>query len=531
MSDTERPPMSEYLAQAIVVKQDGRVLGYFVEPLVQQGMPAPVAEQMVLNRAQRILQQSHAVARNTFISLESLARTVAPQPGRKLVFFISDGFLLNSNDRDIYERLSNITNVAARNGVVIYTIDGRGLATDSTFDATTAGHFDPTGIIASANAGEMTATQETLRTLAADTGGRALLNTNAPEASITKTLKETSTYYIIAWRPEGDEQKSDKLRRIELKIKGRPELTVQVKRGFLPPAKEPTAKAVPTVEVKSTKPKTPVEEMRAAIVSFYPNAGIPTALALDYMDAPKDGPLLTISMQVPAGALSFDTIEGKAKAEVDVGGYVYNDKGQTGASFSDHLTANADSLEVAQQPGRSVFYTYHIKLAPGLYQVRVAARDARSGHIGTATRWVEIPDLKLKKLAMSSLLVGEIPAAGAVQPENKNDAIPEAQLNVSRRFARTSRLRFVTLVYNAARGPSGVPDVAIQIQIMRDDQPVMTTTQRKIATEGLTDLEHLPYAADIPLDGMRPGHYLLQVTVIDRNAKTSASQQVGFDVE
>jgi hypothetical protein len=308
---------------------------------------------------------------------------------------------------------------------------------------------------------------------------------------------------------------------------------VQVKRGFLPPAKEPEAKAVPTVEAKSTKPKTPVEEMRAAIGSFYPNTGIPTALALDYMDAPQGGALLTISMQVPAGALSFDTSDGKAKAEVDVGGFVYNDKGQTGASFNEHLTANADSLEVAQQPGRSVFYTSRVKLAPGLYQVRVVARDAKNGRIGTATRWVEIPDLKLKKLAMSSLLVGEIPAGGAAQPENKNDAIPEAQLNVSRRFARTSRLRFVTFVYNAARGPSGTgaPDVAIQIQIMRDDQPVMTTTQRKVATEGLTDLEHLPYAADIPLDGMRPGHYLLQVTVIDRNAKTSASQQVGFDVE
>jgi VWFA-related protein len=533
MTDGDRPPMSEYLAQAIVVKHDGRVMSYFMEPLVQQGMPATVAEQMVGNRAQRILQQSHAVARNTFISLESLARTVAPQAGRKLVFFISDGFLLNSNDRDIYERLSSITNVAARNGVVIYTIDGRGLATDSTFDATTEGHFDPTGRIASANAGELTATQETLRQLAADTGGRALLNTNAPEASITRTLKETATYYIIAWRPDSAEQKSEKLRRIEVKIKGRPELTVQVKRGFLAPAKETPAKALPTVEARSAKPKTPVEELRAAIGSFYPNGGIPTALALDYLDSPQGGPLLTISMQVPASVLAFDTSAGKARAELDVGGYVYNDKGQTGASFEDHLSANADSLEVAQQPGRSVFYTYHVKLAPGLYQVRVAARDTKSGRIGSASRWVEIPDLKSHKLTLSSLLVGELTATGTAPPENKSDAIPEAQLNVSRRFARTSRLRFLTFIYNAARGASGTsaPDVAIQIQIMRDDQPVMTTTLRKVATEGLSDLARLPYAADIPLDEMRAGRYLLQVTVIDRSAKTSASQQVSFEVE
>ena len=70
----------------------------------------------------------------------------------------------------------------------------------------------------------------------------------------------------------------------------------------------------------------------------------------------------------------------------------------------------------------------------------------------------------------------------------------------------------------------------MQIQVIRDDQPVMTTALKKIGTEGIADLSRLPYAAEIPLDGLIPGRYVLKVTVIDRVSKHSVSQQTHFDV-
>jgi VWFA-related protein len=533
ISDTDRPEMTEYLAQAIIVRQDGGVLSFYMAPLIEQGMPAPMAEQLVKNRAQRILQQSNVFVRNTFLSLGSLARTIAPLPGRKLVFFISDGFLLNTNESEHNEKLSDITTVAARNGVVMYTMDARGLSTSSAFDATTSGVFDPSGRIMSAMLGENAAQQETLRVLAANTGGRALLNTNALDTAITKTLKETATYYLIAWRPESAEQKNEKLRRIEVKIKGRPELNVQARRGYLNSTKEETAKAAPAAATKSSQVKTPAQHLRTAIGSFYSSSAIPTSLALNYLDTPEAGALLTVSMQIPAGALKFEPSAGKFGAEVDIEGYVYNDQGKVGFSFNKNLKVTADTLESIRGQERDVYYTDQVRLAPGLYQARVAARDAKTGRIGVATQWVEIPDLKSRRLTMSSLLIGETKANAAPPKETPASAIPEAQLSVARRFARTSRLRFLTFVYNAARGASGAeaPDVAIQIQVMRDDQPILTTALRKITTEGVADIARLPYAAEIPLDSMLAGRYVLQVTAIDRVAKTSASQRVDFEIE
>src|SRR5688500_19560535 len=47
--------------------------------------------------------------------------------------------------------------------------------------------------------------------------------------------------------------------------------------------------------------------------------------------------------------------------------------------------------------------TCALPICPGLYQVRVAARDALSGRVGTAKSWIQIPDLSAKKLTLSSL--------------------------------------------------------------------------------------------------------------------------------
>ena len=90
----------------------------------------------------------------------------------------------------------------------------------------------------------------------------------------------------------------------------------------------------------------------------------------------------------------------------------------------------------------------------------------------------------------------------------------------------------MTFIYNAARGPDkGLPDVALQLQFLRDDQPVLTTALRKVEQGDAADLTRLAYAAEISLDSMLPGRYILLVTVIDRIAKTSASQRADFEID
>jgi len=104
-------------------------------------------------------------------------------------------------------------------------------------------------------------------------------------------------------------------------------------------------------------------------------------------------------------------------------------------------------------------------------------------------------------------------------------------LSASHRFKRDSTLRFLVFVYNMTSAPADQkPDVAVQVQVLRDDQPVITTAVRKINTEGVADMTRLPYAAEIPMSDIGPGRYVLQVSVIDRVAKQSTVRKTHFEV-
>ena len=242
---------------------------------------------------------------------------------------------------------------------------------------------------------------------------------------------------------------------------------------------------------------------------------------------------MTASMQVDGDALVFgEGADKKQISTVDLAGFVIDQQGKVMKSFKDHVELSASATRAASSRTPDFIYHYRTSLQPGLYQVRMAARDARSGRTGSAMQWIEIPDLKSQKLLMSSLLIGE--RADTPLPANLNPAaIPTATMSVSHRLPRNSYLRFITYIYNASRGTNGTaePDVALQVQVLRDDQPVITTTLRKVQTAGITDMARLPYIAEIPLSGMLAGRYVLQVSVIDRLAKNSATQRTEFEIE
>jgi hypothetical protein len=169
-----------------------------------------------------------------------------------------------------------------------------------------------------------------------------------------------------------------------------------------------------------------------------------------------------------------------------------------------------------------------------LYHIRVGARDAKSGRIGSAHGWIEIPNLKATQLGLSSVLIGVRPSSAAnTTSETSQTLTSSLELSISHRFQRNSNLRFVIFVYNAtvAPAPDSKADIALQLQMIRDDQPVVTTPLKKIPTDNVGDISRILYGAEIPLAGLPAGRYLMQVTIIDRISKQSASQQTRFEIE
>jgi hypothetical protein len=139
--DMERPPMSEYIAMKIR-EGDEQVMTYYIQEVQKQScfraantmicsVTPQAAKQMVRNRAQQIVVESAPATDNTLRLLEGLMRSAAQLPGRKLVFVISDGFYLNDRKTGAIDRIKKVTDAAGRAGVVIYTLDARGIVGDS----------------------------------------------------------------------------------------------------------------------------------------------------------------------------------------------------------------------------------------------------------------------------------------------------------------------------------------------------------------------------------------------------------------
>jgi hypothetical protein len=176
-----------------------------------------------------------------------------------------------------------------------------------------------------------------------------------------------------------------------------------------------------------------------------------------------------------------------------------------------------------------VTYSHQFQLKPGLYQVRVAARDTTTGRAGSAMEWIEIPDLSSGPFTMSSLILGEI-APGTSQNETDAASIPPMEVNANHHFRRAPRLRLLAYLYNVSRS-AAPPDVALRIQVFRDDRPVIASPLSPLRTEGIADLSRIPYFAELNMEGMPSGGYVLQVMAIDRATNSTTSQQASFDIE
>jgi len=181
------------------------------------------------NRLRQINDQARMTAEATLAVLEGLVISSQALPGRKVVFFLSDGFSINQRKADQDEQFKRIARGAASAGMVIYTMDARGtfLNFGSSVDASTNDYVDMTARAAGVAQGEVAATREPLRILADETGGRAIFNSNAIDDGIAKAVEETSKYYLLAWRAEAGATEASMKKSLRVTIRERPDLTVR----------------------------------------------------------------------------------------------------------------------------------------------------------------------------------------------------------------------------------------------------------------------------------------------------------------
>ena len=405
-SDMQQPPMSEYIAMKIR-EGDEQAMTFYIQEIQKQAcsragnetictISPQAAKQQVRMRAQQMVVESAPATDDTLRLLEGLMRTAAQIPGRKLVFVISDGFYLTDVKTGAIDRIKKVTDAAGRAGVVIYTLDARGIVGDS-IDVTNNKPMSPDGRLSGATIGEISASQDGLNALAKDTGGAAFRNTNLPMSKwVEKVMDETSNYYLLAWKPDTEEQKRGKFKQIEISIVDRPDLKVRVRSSYFKSAALPLL----STKKKSSKDtaKAREDDMRWVIDAPVSQREIPTEVDLRFVQMPGFGTRVIATISIDESALTFDVIDGKPSADVDIGGICYDDKGKPIDSFVGRLrvfpkSANPSGTAGNTKQKKRSIYRFTTLVPGGLYQVRVGIRDLKSTRLGSAMDWITVPKI------------------------------------------------------------------------------------------------------------------------------------------
>jgi len=476
-------------------------------------------------------------------------------PGRKSILLISDGFRIYSRDDPSrnYRALSALRHLideANRATVVIYTMNAIGLQTVGLTAADSTARMDSAQLEQQLSNRRTAAfeSQEGLDYLARETGGIAIRNNNDLSGGIRRVIEDQKSYYLIGYRPEESTFDAKTGRRtfhkLSLKVSRPGKFSVRMRNGFFGVAdNEDNAIAA-----------TPNQRMINALISPFGAAGVRLRLTTLFANDAKAGSYMRSLLHVNADDLTFTDLPGGShKVEFDVVALTFGDNGniidEAGRAYS--MRINGNDYQRIRRNGFVYLLTVPIKKA-GAYQLRAALRDHGSEHIGSASQFIEVPDIKKNRLVVSGILVTAIDPAAAKQrsaeagaadanksPGNQNTQASEvASVRISaatRQFKPGQILQYSFVIYNARLvKATAQPQLTMQVRLIRDGQPIFTGKETSFNNTSQSDLKRITHGGGLELGrDLAPGEYVLQVTVIDPLADEKhrvATQWIDFEV-
>ena len=371
--------ISEADANLVANHSDQGLFNYLVAATMREyQMQDPInAITLVKNRVQQVDQQGKLAELATLSALENLIGSTEPLPGRKVVFFVSDGFIADIKRSNGAELMKRIAKRSASAGAVIYSLDTRAPFLGSGADVSRNEYPDFGSGTAWRTVVENKAPQEPLETLADLTGGRSYLNANTLRAGVSDALTENSAYYLLGWRPDREQQPGRST--IQVSVIGRPDLKVRTRRNYFD---FPKAQPNNTEAAAATSAE---DQLKLTLGSLYARRDVPTTVSAA-VGTTSQHMGLELSMTIDATMLTLESLEGKDSAIVDVLGAAIDDRGVC-STFRQKLDIPREVLT----HDRFIKWKQFLPLPAGLYQVRVAVRDRRSARLGSAMTWIEIP--------------------------------------------------------------------------------------------------------------------------------------------
>lgn len=514
-------PIRPSLKEQISVMKDG----------VKDLRPEAEAERD-LERANDESRSSNFVS-GTLGAVNFIIRGMQELPGRKSIVLMSDGIPLIGRDERglpkssavVAERMRRLVEAANRASVVIYTIDGRGLEVPG---PQAMDEYSEAGYDAALRSRELkfSDSQDGLRYLAAETGGMAFINQNDINHGLGKVMDDQS-YYLVAYEPDEltfDPNKS-RYNQIEIKV-NRPDVRVRYRSGFF---------GITDEQIAKTKPAGATATINALASPFAVN-DIPIALHTLFSADNNNKGWLKSYLHIDAKQLKFSPAAGNThKASFEIIAFSYGDNGVPSDQITKEYSLTIPDFAYARSLEKGIVYQFAFPVKKGgSYQYRVAIRDIATNKVGSASQFVEVPNIKKDRILLSGVALEAITrsdwqkfTSGTITSEDLAGRTDPQTDTALRRFKQGEVMRFAVDIYNASAARSGL---SAKMQIYKDGNLHFDGKANPIKTDN--SQRSAEYTGGMILGkDMLPGDYILRVEVTDPAKGAAAAYQfVPFEI-
>jgi hypothetical protein len=372
--------------------------------------------------------------------------------------------------------------------------------------------------------------RDSMSAVAEGTGGFLVHGTNDLSQGLGVILRDSDSGYLLAYTPSHTER-DGRYRQIQIEVAGHPEYTVRARKGyFAPDAGRADAKAAAS-RPGSGSPRD--EDLRAALASLVPLSGVPLQMSADFVDQPPAGSQVVVRARIDLNRVSFTTSGDRQRAEVEIVGVVYDELGKVVGDvegYSVNLDLTPTTFQQMLRDG--LRYQKAVPLKPGLYHVRLVAREGLRSKLGTAFQWIEVPDLAQGELTLSSVFLfaeDEVATAAAATGGANGGPGGLREVQVLRRFEPGANLYYWVYAYNPKRGDQGRTDVVIQAQIWAGSMLQGASAVEPVPF-GEPAAPPRPVTGQIALKGLQAGDYELRVVVVDKATQATSIRRVSFTI-
>ncbi|HEY1305418.1 MAG TPA: VWA domain-containing protein [Vicinamibacterales bacterium] len=466
-------------------------------------------------------------------ALQTAVQMLKPLPEQKTLLYFASGLRLSGADN--MAQLRATENAAIRANVTLNPIDARGLvALPPLGDATRAspgGAAMFTGAAATQAMNRFQQSQDTLYSLAKDTGGKAMFDYNDLSLGIKQAADAVSSYYIIGYYST-HLANDGKFRRVKVALNGSLSASADVayRQGYYGEK-----------EFAKFNAADKDRQLEEAFMLDNPITEMTIALEVNFFKLNSAEYFVPVSVKIPGSELALAKRRGAVRTLLDFMGEVKDDSGYTIQNMRDKLDVPISADTAAQLAFSPIQYETGFTLLPGKYVLKLLARDSETGRIGTYQAAFTIPNLmkEEKRLPISSVVLSSqrVPMTEALLTVQKG----AAQLTHPFVFDNQKLFPSVTRVFSKSK------DMYVFLQAYQQKE---TTTQPMVAfvtffhagakvleTEPLQIVDGIdvkskavPLRFSIPLEGLDVGRYDCQVTVLEPTGQKVAFWQAPIAV-